>query len=196
MDWLALASVVSGGVVGLGGIVLTGVNAWKERTVRKREGDAAREHERRLAHDEWLWDDRKRAYVNLLRHFSELMDAVEETFPVMVVERYRERARADHEAEEEPLASEDAKARRRNLREYDAAVQAFGSREVVELAREFDHKAVMFSFDVGTLRNVRDQGGQASEIRVAREHLDNTREHPRTLYRSVSEQIRVELTEH
>jgi hypothetical protein len=70
MDVVALVSVISSGTVGLAGV---GAAVWSgsaERKTRTTEATADREHQRRLARDERLFESRKELYGQV----AELVD--------------------------------------------------------------------------------------------------------------------------
>jgi hypothetical protein len=58
---VALAAVVSSGVVGAAGVIFGGVTAWRDRASRREEAEREREHERKMAHDART-DEARRAF--------------------------------------------------------------------------------------------------------------------------------------
>lgn len=157
------------------------------------EGDATRAHERQLAHDARLWEDRRRAYVDLLNHLLALTETVEDTLPILRLVPVGGPAAAEADEQGQKAPDIDSEEQRRRLRELEVGVEAFGSRELVELTDDFRQKARMFSLGVGTYGKVREQAGPGQE--TAHEQLHKTRQELRDLYRKIGERIRTELTQ-
>jgi hypothetical protein len=80
-NWVAVAAVIGSSLVGIAGVAFGYFNSKGERRHAEALAGQAQQSARSLAHDSWIYDDLKAAYVDLLTYVAVLRDAVDRTEP-------------------------------------------------------------------------------------------------------------------
>jgi hypothetical protein len=121
VDAIALASVLTSGVVGLSGLGFGLWNGSEDRKARSQDARDEQEHQRKLGREQRIFDRRSDVYVSLLTNLEREVSSAERIYPLM------------GPAPAPPTAlNED------EWMALKASIRAFGSREVQLLLGEFN----------------------------------------------------------
>jgi hypothetical protein len=193
MDAVALASVVSSGAVGVATVTASFFNARAERKTRGDEGQASRRHERETAHRARLFERQAQTYVDLMTYLGRVLERIEETHPLITYGPVDQRQRQEEEPEDRGvLTTEQQEEAAQLLRDLEARISAYGSREVAEQVEAFIRQMRIFYLDAGTWY-IMNQQASGQHLTDARLRMDASRQQTRDTYAAIRELVRTEL---
>jgi hypothetical protein len=152
-EWTALASVLSGVIVGVGGLAFSYFNGNQERVHSERQAEAQREYDTQTRRSERFYQDRRETYLDLLRTLLILRDRVDLTEPIVTWGEMPEPPEPPSEDERRDLS---------------ARFIALGSEAVNEAARSTYEKVRAFYAAVNGYRIARDSPGLDLEAASSR----------------------------
>jgi hypothetical protein len=144
MDWPSLAAAIGGPTLGAIAIVNSRREAREARAQAAELSEREHEHESELRRVERTYDDRKAAYLSILRWTLITMQRIQATEPIISFA-------GDPQAPDPPTEEE--------WRDLQISANAFGSREVDEALEDFIEKSRLFFLDSSTYRMIRNQSG-------------------------------------
>jgi hypothetical protein len=127
-DPIALASVLTSGAVGIGGLAFGLWNARQEREARSGEAQEERQHQRKLGRQQRIYDRRSDVYVSLLTNLERETASAERIYPLM-----------------EPAPSPPKPLNDDEWMALKASIAAFGSEAVQALVADFNRVVVTFA---------------------------------------------------
>ena len=148
VDVVALAATISGAVVALAGVGVTGWGITQQRKSAKELAASQQEHERQLASGARLFEKRSDLYERLIGVLHRWMEQVHATEPFF-------RMANEPEPPEEPSVDEQ--------RELNRVLRTFASKAVADAYEEFVKAVRSFFYDAMALRAAREALGDARE---------------------------------
>jgi hypothetical protein len=186
VDAVALAAVISSGVVGVAGVATAYFNSRAERKQRRDEAQADRRHERETAHRARLFERQADAYIDVLVMLKEYADEM--------------RTARSKIGDISPAAmlpdpsSEEARAQRKErIGPLDARVAAYGSPETAELMTRLLEEYVSFNNALLSHKAGRALAAAEDELDSSRDELEAAWKKWWDLEIALARQIRSEL---
>lgn len=179
MDTVALAATIGGSLVGLAGVVATGWGASQQRELSRELAAAAREHERRLAQGQRLFDLRVAAYESMLNHFQMWWEQIVVTEPIIEVA-------GQPDPPVQPSVDE--------WRLMYVRLRTVGSAAVAEKYDDLSRAINSFFGFVFSLRAIRNQrGGETPQFIAAWQAVDDARDRVHALHAEIERLVGEEL---
>jgi hypothetical protein len=172
------AAAVGGPTLGAIAIVSGRREAREARAQTTELSDREHAHERDLRRVERIYEDKKAAYLAILKWVLIAMQRIQATEPIISFS-------GDPQPPEAP--SEDA------WRELQVSANAFGTQAVHDALDDFIVKSRTFHLNVSTYRSVRDQGGPGTGLADAAQQMNDARQAAGAAYDTVCDLIRDEL---
>ena len=152
-EWTALAGVLSGAIVGVGGLAFSYFNGGRERAHAERLAEGQHEHDVQMRRSERFYTDRRETYLDLLRTLLILRDRVDLTEPFVTWGEMPEPPEPPSEDERRDLS---------------ARLIALGSEAVNQATRATYDKVREFYVAANGYRAARGSAGPGSETAASR----------------------------
>jgi hypothetical protein len=173
-----LAAAIGGPALGAIAIINSRRDAREARAQVVLLSDREHTHERDLRRVERIYEDKKAAYLAILKWVLIAIQRIQATEPIISFS-------GDPQPPEAPSENE--------WRELQVSGNAFGTQAVQDALDDFIEKSRTFHLNASTYRSVRDQGGPGTGLADAAQQMNDARQAAGEAYDLICDLIRDEL---